>query len=188
MALLGEEDYNDVAVAFTPKQRGGKGSMAVMEGAPWRYGVQLDTLPADFFNLPPDQAFEALPYYIDKSTWMHEFIHVFDAKRMGEERYLGLKDEGPSTMAEYINSPEEFNAFYQERAYDLEEWFDKMIPEVRDEVLSSFDNFLDVAFERIEMGTPQFYEHIDEKYLRKLKRRLYQFYVDYLERMDHNVA
>jgi hypothetical protein len=84
-------------------------------------------------------------------------------------------------MDVYINSPPEFNAYYQERIHDVEEWLGKMIPEAREEVLATFDSFYDFALERINAGSPQFYKHIDEKYLRKLKQRLYQFYVDYLE-------
>jgi hypothetical protein len=70
LAPLGEEEYSDVAVAFTPKQRGAKGSMAIMEGHPlFKYGMQLDVLPESFFDLSHREALEALPYYITLRAW-----------------------------------------------------------------------------------------------------------------------
>ena len=182
MSVLGEEEYNDVAVAFTAVNKSGKGSMATLQGHPlFNYGVQLDTLPSKFFSLSPRDALEALPYYLDKATWMHEFIHLLDAKRHEDPLMAAENRREPENMVEYVSSPQEFNAFYQERIHDIEEWLNKMRPAYLESTLDSFDSFFDFALERFNQVVPFFYKNIDEKYLRKLKQRLYQFYVDYKE-------
>lgn len=117
-----------------------------------------------------------------RKTFIHEFIHYLDNMRRKDK---GFHKTNPreSGLKDYYNSPEEFNAYYQETADDVYNFFSRLhkkvsnpnIEKLINEKLSSFKNF----YTMFKLHSyPGFIENLNSTYKRKLDKRVYNFYTD----------
>jgi len=113
-----------------------------------------------------------------KTNFVHEFIHYLDSLRMKSNQKSAQKLL--KSVAAYYNSPEEFNAFYQEGVFEIYRLLgsNSMVPINKQKELlgKSFEEF----FSKISsFGFDEdFVESLDNKYMRKLKKRLSDVYAD----------
>lgn len=124
---------------------------------------------------------KAKPFWKDKtwhSTFIHETIHHFDSFR--NPKLLNPPSEIEQTDIQYINSPEEFNAYYQQAMYDVEKQIRlyqrsdrSRYEKFYDKNLSSVDRFVDFVVTQI---SSKLYSILNPKYQRKLKKRIAQYY------------
>jgi hypothetical protein len=112
---------------------------------------------------------------LDDNRLLHEFIHLADERR-SLDRLPSMNADGSITPSEYYNNAHEFNAYYQEGIAELEDTLETMREKVLDfyeEKIANFDEFLRLAKMRFDDG---FLKHLNVKYNRKLKKRLYQYW------------
>jgi len=100
--------------------------------------------------------------WVDENTFIHEFIHFLDSSRYGETYTL----KNPLNKDEYYNSPEEYNAYSQEIIKQVLKNKNKLIG-------LSFDVFLKKS---LKLGREEFITNLNDKYMKKLKNRLYKLY------------
>jgi hypothetical protein len=177
-------DFGDIFVVLVAKGNGA--GIAIHKGVPV---MSLPVLIGD-----DDPKFLETRILSAKSQFIHEFTHFLDIQRgvpsIGSER---LRRGGSWT--DYAIAPDEFNAFYQEGASEVESYFSskrtKMLGSVsvsnRAEVLDTFWEKLLLpalasykAFEKYAI--PKFDKdwveaiYSDSKYKRKFQKRLYGLY------------
>lgn len=113
-----------------------------------------------------------------KDAFVHEYVHVQDTKRYGDrskEKSSGEKYR-EKDLKGYYNSPEEFNAHYQEIASNAEASF-KFLNKYgkANSIMSSYDTFKKHSLSKV---TTEFYSYLDSSNKRKLDKRLAQLYQD----------
>lgn len=119
-----------------------------------------------------------------KSTFVHEIIHFFDDMRYEKDvktKLPNLKKRTKKQFQDYFNSPQEFNAYYQEGAFSilnsfkgLYKMYSKRRPEVIRERLSSYENFMSFYSDHWDS---RFVENIKtSKYWRKFQKRTLNLY------------
>jgi hypothetical protein len=111
-----------------------------------------------------------------KKNIVHEYIHYLDRIRSGG-KLAGTTTKGKE---DYVNSPAEFNAFYQEGANEIEDFIKIVSDKVekrRPGTLSKyFVNFEVFKKKVINKFHPEFIENLNKKYQRKLDKRLVNLY------------
>lgn len=105
---------------------------------------------------------------------VHEATHMLDTHRAPglQRRPRSMKEELNISFSKYVNSPHEFNAFFQEMVSETQATLNHATEQELREILSSFDTFLEVVEE-----TPAYLnirEHLNKKYRRRLHTRLWQ--------------
>ena len=158
----------------------------------------------------PWQQFEAVRDHIPHDIFIHEFIHYLDTMRRKKPYKLKMVDVGeekakqkyrqktmtPDTRhTEYLSSPKEFNAWYQASIQSLEKFLDDVVelfPENLDAHLGTEQKFIDTALKMFNQERPTHKGHpmwkvnlLDEKYRRKLLKRLHGFYDYYVKKIQN---
>lgn len=120
--------------------------------------------------------------WVDKQTFVHEFIHYLDEKRQGEFRGSVQAYKTSGNIEDYYNNPSEFNAFFQEIISLVEEIIKTAArvdaKDVLDKWLSSFKSFdktVKSVFKR-DATLTEFFKKLNKKYRQKYLKRLYTFY------------
>lgn len=116
----------------------------------------------------------------EKPNIVHEVIHYLDEER-GEQRGGSAKKFDSGEVADYYNTPEEFNAYYQEAAFEVERLIDSLPDKFKKKWLASFDKFLNTAYGQLSKA---FVENLNSKYERKLKKRLYNLYLYLIDKYN----
>ena len=115
---------------------------------------------------------------LDKNTFIHEYIHFLDHLRYRDRglsktsaKYLDSNDiEG------YYNTPEEFNAYYQEGQSQIVRIWKNLPDKFKQKHSKDFKAFQDWATD-INFFDRDFLTHINKKYLKKFKKRLANLYM-----------
>ena len=129
-------------------------------------------------NLIGDYNGKYMDTRLDKDTFIHEYIHFLDHLRyrsrgLGKTsaKYLDTQDiEG------YYNTPEEFNAYYQEGQNQIVRMWKNLPDDFKKKKLESYKAFQDWAID-VEFFNKDFLTYIDGKYLKKFKKRLAGLYM-----------
>ena len=123
-----------------------------------------------------------------KQPFIHEYIHYLDFLRY---RNRGISEPNARYMDRgdyeaYYNTPEEFNAFYQEGQSELvRSWKNlsdrfahrpEFLNDFKKEKLKSYKAFQDWVI-GVEFFNRDFITHINGKYLKKFKKRLANLYM-----------
>lgn len=112
---------------------------------------------------------------IVKPLLLHELIHYYDFKRRKGEQFKGYKGESDS---DYFNDPNETNAFYQMFAGEVISAFKKLKPERLIKTYPTFQSFFDMVKQHRNFEST--YNQFSEENKRKVQKRLYNFYDDYI--------
>jgi hypothetical protein len=102
--------------------------------------------------------------WISETEFIHEFTHFLDNSRRGNT--YNFKNQ--ETDKEYFNSPEEYNAYYQEMLNNIGK-----ITKKEGVKNISFEEFL---LKIKKYGYKNWLKNLDDKYLNKLNKRLYKIY------------
>jgi hypothetical protein len=116
---------------------------------------------------------------LDKDTFIHEYIHFLDHLRYRSRglsktsaRYLDTDDiEG------YYNTPEEYNAYYQEGQSQLVRIWKKLPEDLKKKKLKGYREFQAWVIYQMEFFDKDFITHLNDKYLKKFKKRLANLYM-----------
>ena len=100
--------------------------------------------------------------WISENEFIHEFTHFLDNNRRGNTYDF----KNPETDKEYFNSPEEYNAYYQEIINKILQNKSKLIG-------ISFADFLKKSY---KYGYKKWLNNLSADYMKKLKNRLYKIY------------
>lgn len=114
-----------------------------------------------------------------KDLFVHEFIHYLDWLRGKGYKPKGGTAKNGMNSPDYFNHAWEFNAYFQQGAASLEQWFKKY----HERVPKAFENF-NYFMKYITNDNGElyfFYEkyiaNLDGKYKKKFQQRLYQLWV-----------
>jgi len=132
-----------------------------------QYRITLNIDPFKFKELFDEK-------FLDKrDMFIHEFIHHLDMLRYSRD-YVPRSGEAVygDDLENYYNTPEEFNAFYQQTALQIESTLNSMKPEDKAKELESFENFM--AF--VEQDHGELISFFKGKYDKKFKKRLADLY------------
>ena len=115
----------------------------------------------------------------NKSVFIHEYVHYLDHLRYRSKgitksmaRYLDAGD-----YEAYYNTPEEYNAFYQEGQSQLVRIWKGLPEDFKKKKLKSYKHFQAWAVHQMEFFDKNFITYINDKYLKKLKKRLANLYM-----------
>lgn len=112
----------------------------------------------------------------NKRTIIHEIIHALDNMRFDKSMgtFYDVEERGGE---KYWNSPNEYNAYFQDAANELEEFINHMTTyefEAFEDSFKSFEKFKDWAFDKFFHD--EFLDNLNSKYKKKLLKRLYKLY------------
>jgi hypothetical protein len=111
---------------------------------------------------------------------IHEIIHFLDTLRFKNNiKVTSAKKYDQGDKRGYYNTPEEFNAYYQELTSQIESIMSHEF--TRNSYLKDFNTFFD--FIKIISGE-DFINFLDINYIKKLKNRLYKFYEELKEKYN----
>ena len=115
----------------------------------------------------------------NKSAFIHEYIHYLDHLRYRSKgitksmaRYLDAGD-----YEAYYNTPEEYNAFYQEGQSQLIRVWKGVPDDLKKKKLKSYKHFQAWVVHQMEFFDKDFITYINDKYLKKFKKRLANLYM-----------
>lgn len=113
-----------------------------------------------------------------KSTLVHEIIHILDNLRSGHK----IPNATTGSYDEYVNSSGELNAHYQEMIHEVEEFLDGIKDQpnadrVKELLMSSPEKFIKFALNRVDSD---YLDTLTDDNLKKFKKRLYQYYLEYI--------
>ena len=114
-----------------------------------------------------------------KSSIIHEFIHYLDRKRYKNFDYKTKND----TASEYFNNPAEFNAYYQEFSTRL--FKDVFVGDMLPLFKEKFKNYNDFKDYVIQVYDKDWIKHLNDTNKKKLDKRLYNQYVEFLKRVEN---
>lgn len=119
----------------------------------------------------------------NKATIIHELIHYLDELRFGTT-YRGdtIKKYKTGGIEAYINTPEEFNAHYQELTSRIENVL-TLIEKSKEYILSSYKSFRFYLISSAENA--DIIKKLNVKYKKKLDKRLYQFYIYLVDKFKY---
>ena len=125
----------------------------------------------------------------NKNIFVHEFIHYLDDQKISYSNTGVSQDydwDSQDDWKRYINSPEEYNAYYQQAIAKLEDRLDEFESKMEGDAFERLRKFL------LNMNTQEFVEwfksknanffhneivdYFNEKYGRKLDKRLARFF------------
>ena len=109
----------------------------------------------------------------DKKTFVHEFIHYLDMQRRNKKGNMVATD----IISDYYNSPEEFNAFYQEGILKLDGYIqtDKIREIVFHNLDISFQEFYKIVLQK-SIFDKDFMENLNTRNERALIKRLSDYF------------
>ena len=125
-----------------------------------------------------------------RSTFIHELIHHYDYQRTSLR--IGATSRSGGDFVNYINTPVEFNSWFQQLIYLIDEIFENYLDDETkravldinnpDEALDWFYSLASPLTPESKIFTSKIWEKIrlmvrnfNEKYLRKFKKRFYQY-------------
>ncbi len=157
-----------------------KGSAYKQKGA---FGSQRDKYVIVINCLLAPYDLQYVSTRLGRATFVHEFIHYLDARRYKGKGVLGNADKINKGPDSYFNSPQEFNAYFQEGANEIVHQInalDKFPDSVRDHFEkkifgSGFGDFYKYALTKMDKT---FVESLKGKYEKKFKSRLYQLWIE----------
>lgn len=180
------KNYNDLSIIIAPGSLSGKLTrMAEF------YILELGILnpKKDNKDMTKEEIINLLKNL--KNIFIHEIIHYLDFKRQKNKKTFSNID---STLKDYFNSPEEYNAYFQELIDSLEDSirnFRKTNPKfVNNLKRFGFDKFKNWFFEKWITLLPKYEEGIlTPKYKEKFIKRLYQYFKsDWQELLSENAT
>ena len=172
---------SEVVLFFVPTKSTSRGGQTIaggfsnkslkVGGIPFK-GVLVNT------NLIGPYNSQHMDTRLDKNTFIHEYIHFLDHLRYRDRglaktsaKYLDTDDiEG------YYNTPEEFNAYYQEGQSQIVRIWKNLPDKFKQKHSKDFKAFQDWATD-INFFDRDFLTHINKKYLKKFKKRLANLYM-----------
>lgn len=120
--------------------------------------------------------------YIDGGTFVHEFIHYLDSERGSERGNYSSAKALQKGYAEYYNTPQEFNAFFQEISSFVENIIQTAervnSTKTLDKWLKTFNDF-DKTIKQVLKQDATLHGYItllNKKYSKKYIKRLYNLY------------
>jgi hypothetical protein len=173
---LGEIDkkYNDLIVILA--QKGFKHGFA-SEGPLNKKAILLSYLQTPFQKKHINTSFPT-------KFFVHEFIHYMDFKRRKKEKISvsPARKAEAGKMKDYFNTPEEFNAYYQEGLANIDFFLDnKNVPlSAKMTVYKDFNSFQKFAMREFESD---FIKNLTPANMKKLKRRLAKHYEEFKKRI-----
>ena len=183
--------YNDLDLLLARKQDSANGVTASFG----HYHNKKDKYVIVVYCLMPERKMKDIfkNSTLEKS-FVHEFIHYLDQKRYTlkyDENTVSLQKAG--RMEDYVNTPSESNAYYQELTHDFEQFFRENVKTLIGEkdkykklIFGSFSAFLN--FLRPFMKQGSFYSDLNEKNKKHFHRRLYGFYVLMKDKFEKAIA
>lgn len=110
-----------------------------------------------------------------RTTIIHEFIHLFDSERMKV-----MAPTNTSSNQAYFNDPVETNAYYNEALSKYEDMVKRLSPKARENMMRTWQSF-NRWYDTISiMASGDFIENMDSKTERAFKKRLYQYWDQYV--------
>ena len=178
-----DKDYVDLILRFLPKKSGYEFGFGHPKGA---YSKIFSVIDLPLLLGPGDLRYIDTRFYGEKGKFIHEFIHYLDEKRYKADiRGVGAQKMRTGDIKGYINNPSEFNAYYQEGAYEA--WKTaKAIKGKNLKIKNAFfpKNINDFIKTKLKTFWAEDYlDNMDKKYSQKFKKRLYDLYpklLDYL--------
>ena len=185
-----------------PKARGSMGP--VFTGSPYK-ALKLYILPDDvdlhdYLETQEDAPTEIAPWGMKTikaklklplfgwvhNTIVHELVHAWDFER-GGAGFAGSVTSGElhskGKTKEYYNTPEEFNAFYQQGANEVHRIVRQVVSGIKsgnkgmisdaEQIIWSFDGFIK---NMSHAWRPDWVENLGTKYRRKFKKRIVDLY------------
>ena len=110
-------------------------------------------------------------------VFIHELTHYFDSKKYKNKLDPQKKPETEEDYSEYFNSPQEWNAFWQEGVSSIIWLLER--PELQEHFLKNFNMF--EAFVKKQMDE-EFLKALNPENKRKLQKRIYNLYQEFLAR------
>jgi hypothetical protein len=119
-----------------------------------------------------------------EDVFLHEFTHYWDSIRhkAGFEKFMQAPAFDTTTekgRAAYVDNPTEYNAFYQQMMLKADRIVEKMIDRPRERLMQLYPNF-DTFYKTFTEANPAF-SHYSKEMVRKLTKRLYQYYDKYIK-------
>jgi len=123
---------------------------------------------------------------LDKSTFIHEYIHYLDAGRGSKRNNYTLNMS--ETLEEkhwqkYYNNPKEMNAYYQENIPTLYKVVETMVKNnyepLQEAMSSGYEAFFKLA---IKFFNLRWWEYLTPENKKRVQKRLYQVYKDMKEK------
>lgn len=177
-------DYADLVVFFSD-EGGARGTFAPLKKPHrvFRYAIVLNVIPDEWALKDEAEQVEMLPHLYFEREFIHEFIHYLDRKRRqspiserGKQRRQQQDLSTPEGLQQYLSNPEEFNAWFQQQAHQIEKELRSFGPKARDLLqkfwLRDFHTFRDRALKAME-DDGWVVQRLDARYRRKLLKRLY---------------
>lgn len=161
------QDFNIVFIedwAGSDKTR--KGGFGVVRGQSYVF-IFID--PNNQEDLP---VWQRRDWY---DVFIHETIHHLDSSR---NHTITVSGNDHKRFEDYVNSPEEFNAFYQQAIYATEKAIENIkhhenYPKVAKMLFGDVDKFTKYVMNKIPK---EISGNLDKKYMRKFKKRVAQYY------------
>ena len=112
------------------------------------------------------------------TTLVHEIIHVLDNRRSGNK----IPSSTKGTYDDYVNSPGELNAHYQEMIHEVEKFLDMLDSsengeKIKSLLMSTPEKFIQFALNRMKRD---YIDTLSSENLKKFKKRLYQYYKEFI--------
>jgi len=175
------DEYADFVLALVnkPNMDGGVGTMRSTNKRVLYLSVDQFNRKADLEDLTHGDYLEAL--FSNRQfmkVFVHEYIHIMDDIRSDGHVAGG---EARGNWEEYYNSPEEFNAFFQEAVSGLENALESMGEDGRGRILQSFEHFSRAFFSYLQ---DDFKEAMSQNTRKRLMKRLYSTYDYFLEQYN----
>ena len=113
-----------------------------------------------------------------KSTLVHEIIHILDNIRSGHN----IPNATTGSYDDYVNSSGELNAHYQEMIHEVEQFLEMLDDndngeKVKELLMSTPEKFIKFALNKLDND---YTDSLTDENLKKFKKRLYQYYQEYM--------
>lgn len=113
-----------------------------------------------------------------KTTLVHEIIHVLDSQRSNDR----IPSSTTGSYDDYVNSSGELNAHYQEMIHEVEKFLELLDTKdngdkIKELLLSTPEKFIKFALNKLDK---EYTDSLTDDNMKKFKKRLYQYYQEYL--------
>lgn len=117
---------------------------------------------------------------VTHTIFAHEVTHYLDELRTKGHKQSSSKKFDAGDVGAYFNDPYEYNAYYQEALTTIHSLLEmEEVPlDVKRTLLGDFEKFKAQIFDKLG---PVLLEHLDDRFKKKLLKRLYGFWSHYKE-------
>jgi len=124
---------------------------------------------------------------VTHTIFAHEVTHYLDELRTKGHKQSSSKKFDAGDVGAYFNDPYEYNAYYQEALTTIHSLLEmEEVPlDVKRTLLGSFEKFKAQILDKLG---PVLLEHLDDRFKKKLLKRLYGFWSHYKERLGSNMS